>query len=634
MQSQKLCYSSKPIIVALVTTTLALVSQVSLADIKSYVSPVTVLNDDDAFEVNKDGTYVEEESVSLRINDASAIQNYGHSRLVFTRGRESIKVLGAYTRTPNGKRLKVPADKIYTQQLPMSAKAPLFGDIMVKAIVFPDVQVGSVLSYQYRRIVTKPLFDGEFTAFESLPKVMTIKKTRISVTAPANMKLFTEKHGAIEGGEIQAGRAGTHRWIWNANDLNAVRPEPGSVSPAQVSPFVAISTFSDYQAVANAYGVKANQAAAVTPKVRRLADRITNGIAGRRQQAKALYNWVSKNIRYVAIYFGLGGVVPHKADDIIDNAYGDCKDHATLLQALLEAKGIRSSQALVNAKNLYTLPKTPLSSDIFNHSINYLPKYHLFLDTTLGQAPFGRLAPQEYGKPALVVNAGSGRPQIISIPDTVPAQDQAKSLTRALLHSNGDVTGKVYFADKGMFKALDRKILSTVPKGMQAQVAGRLISRMGVQGSGDLDYNDPDDLSKPLKFRGQFYLPSYADLSGDGAFQFPVGIPDLMGMGMRLAHIISLPSRSMPFICPANRRIQSIQLALPESLQPRLPRPVKFSNALGSYQSTYELKGHLLKVKRVLSLDSKSATCKANQYAQLQALYSKAIKDMRQQVLY
>ena len=612
----------------------ALSAQVHNKDDAPYVSPVTVVNDKDLFHVHKDGTYTEEETLSLRINEASAIQHFGHSHLVFTKSRESIRVLNAFTETPGGRRIKVPPDKIYTQQLPMSAKAPMLGDIKVKAIVFPHVQVGSVLTYHYRRVVKKPLFAGEFTAFENLPKTLSVKKTQISVTAPADMKLHIATQGAIKGGEIEAGHSGTRRWVWTASDLTAIRDEPGSVSPVQVGPFVAISSFSGYKAVAKAYAAKAEMAAAVTPKVRQLADRVTQGVADPRRQAEALYNWVSKHIRYVAVYFGLGGVVPHRADEIIDNGYGDCKDHATLLQALLKAKGIQSSQVLVNARNFYTLTQAALSTDIFDHCINYLPKYHLFVDATLGEAPFGTLAPEEYGKPALVVNGGNGEPKLMKIPDTLPERDQAHSITHATLKSNGDVTGKVQFKDRGMFLAMDRKVLSKLPSGVQPQVAGRLISQMGVRGWGDLDYNDPDKLSRTLDFSGSFSLPGYADYPGDGAFQLPVGIPDLMGMSLRLAHAISLPSRSMPFICPDNRRIQTIDLRVPKGFKGKLPKSVDFSNTLGSYRSQYTQRGRTISVNRVLTLNSKTAICTGGQYPQLQALYSKAIKDMRQQILY
>jgi transglutaminase-like putative cysteine protease len=72
--------------------------------------------------------------------------------------------------------------------------------------------------------------------------------------------------------------------------------------------------------------------------------------------------WVSKNIRYVAIDIGNSGIVPHDADSVLANAYGDCKDHAVLYSALLKAKGIQSETVLINLGEAYTLPTWPRSS--------------------------------------------------------------------------------------------------------------------------------------------------------------------------------------------------------------------------------------------------------------------------------
>jgi transglutaminase-like putative cysteine protease len=50
----------------------------------------------------------------------------------------------------------------------------------------------------------------------------------------------------------------------------------------------------------------------------------------------------------------LGRVVPNDAASVLHNKFGDCKDKATLMWALLAAKGISSEQALINLGNAYT----------------------------------------------------------------------------------------------------------------------------------------------------------------------------------------------------------------------------------------------------------------------------------------
>ncbi|WP_163602946.1 transglutaminase domain-containing protein, partial [Klebsiella pneumoniae] len=63
------------------------------------------------------------------------------------------------------------------------------------------------------------------------------------------------------------------------------------------------------------------------PEVRRQADLITSGITDRREQARAIFDWVSRNIRYFGIFLGNGGYIPRSAATVLVDKYGDCKDH-------------------------------------------------------------------------------------------------------------------------------------------------------------------------------------------------------------------------------------------------------------------------------------------------------------------
>ena len=74
------------------------------------------------------------------------------------------------------------------------------------------------------------------------------------------------------------------------------------------------------------------------------------------------------------------------------------------MQALLAAKGIASTQALVNSGATYSLPKVPVLSMV-NHVIVYVPSLNLFLDSTSATTPFGMYCPwADSDKPVLLVD--------------------------------------------------------------------------------------------------------------------------------------------------------------------------------------------------------------------------------------
>ena len=145
-------------------------------------------------------------------------------------------------------------------------------------------------------------------------------------------------------------------------------------------PQLVITSFKDEVELGASYWSSMKDKDVVTPEIQALADEITKGIGDKRAQAEAIDRWVKKNIRYVMVFLGSGGVTPNPAPTVLKNKYGDCKDHVALMGALLKAKGIASEQALINLGSIYGLPDLPLPN--FNHVMLYLPELGLYTDPT------------------------------------------------------------------------------------------------------------------------------------------------------------------------------------------------------------------------------------------------------------
>ena len=410
---------------------------------QTYQSPITVLESHVTYTVAPDGTYVREETRRERINVPEAVQAAAQTYLPFNGSLERLEVLEAYTETPDGKQIPVEPDKIITQQSPISTAAPAFGDLKITAIVFPQIAPGAIKVHRERRTRLKPLFAGAFGMVEVFPPPIAYGDVRVTLVAPANLPMRIEAQ-EMKGGVTMPDRAGEAKWTWTLENTSAQAPEPNSVSPVDYGPRIAATTFTDFAAAAAAYTKGAEPKARVTPAVQMLADELTAGVTGPRAQAKALYEWVAGNIRYVALAFGLGGVVPRDSDEILQSRYGDCKDHVTLLSALLAAKGIESHAVLINAANSYWRPSVPVSPGIYNHAITYVPSLDLYLDSTAQVVPFGLLPFLELGKAALVtggLDGGAGREP----PDRVARQldDERRHESRDRRRRNGARRGYV-----------------------------------------------------------------------------------------------------------------------------------------------------------------------------------------------
>ena len=97
---------------------------------------------------------------------------------------------------------------------------------------------------------------------------------------------------------------------------------------------------------------------------------------------RAIYDFVVTNTRYVALEFGIHGYKPYRVDRVLARRFGDCKDKASLIHAMLKVAGVDSRLVLLRMRHLGSLATEPASLAAFNHAIVYVPKFDLYLDGT------------------------------------------------------------------------------------------------------------------------------------------------------------------------------------------------------------------------------------------------------------
>ena len=85
-----------------------------------------------------------------------------------------------------------------------------------------------------------------------------------------------------------------------------------------------------------------------TPAIQQKVAEFTAGMTDPVAKMKALAEYMQRQIRYVAIEIGIGGYQPHLASDIFAHQYGDCKDKATLLAAMLNEIGVQSYYVIID----------------------------------------------------------------------------------------------------------------------------------------------------------------------------------------------------------------------------------------------------------------------------------------------
>ena len=594
-------------------------------------APITWIRDDSVYELHADGSYTLEQSGALRINSPQGVRAAGELPLGYSESMQKLEVLEAYTTTRDGKRIDVGPGGIRDQESRASSNAPMFSDRKTRVIIYPQVEVGSVVSTRFRRTQLKPDIPGLFSMWETLSGLVDVESSTVTLRAPANLELYIDTRGA-DGGEIPDPPPGMREWRWSFKPSKGAPAEPRQVNARDLGPYIMASTFAGWDDLAKAYDARAAEMARPSPAIRKLADEITAGIKDRREQARLLYQWVGTNIRYVAIHLEDGGFVPHSAEAIYEARYGDCKDHATILHALLAAKKIPSSTVLLNAADSYFVPRI-VTARAFNHAITWLPDFDLFVDSTPGLLPFGVLTSNEYGKQVLVVDVGKGKSALRTLPLPAPGNDWIDTHADYVVGADGTITGRTYGESGGLYQGIDRQAMNSLSPDQRAQLVNRA---MGQRGTARLEAGDPRNFEKPFTYGTRLEMPQYFKLPGPGAYRLQLGNGRLGGTLDQFSQMMSEPTRTLPMSCPApGRRTETATIKLaPGTKVTQLPDGVNVTMKYGSFTSKYELKDDTLTATRTLTLEYPSAVCPPEDYAALRDLAGVVGKQSQEQFLY
>ena len=545
--------------------------------------------------VEKDGSYVSTSHVEITTTNESAAKAIAQQALPFSDAIEDLEITEAYTLKSDGTKLPVDPSQIFVQAPQGVAQAPMFNDVKTKAMVFPNVAANDTLVYTTTRRSKEPLFPDQFFHAEIFPQVAAWNEVRMSVSAPKSLALRVESHDVAMEQSTEGDKV-VYRWHYTA-------PMPktqdfAAIAPIDREPRFFVSTFKDYDELGRAFASLAAPKATVTPKVKALADEVTAGMSDRRAQTKALYEWVSKHIRYVGIEIGRGRVTPHDADTVIANGYGDCKDHVVLFAALLQAKGIRSEMALINAGNSFVLSGPPSLAQL-NHVITWLPDLKLYADTTAAIAPFGTLPFIEYGKPVVhAVNKGATQ-------HTTPllGSDEASMSLKAVTHisADGKVQGESTTTAKGPFAVVLRQIGAAI-QGMGSERAGQdALHRANLTGTASFDLTPPSELADSYTITAHFDAqPNFPFTTGQG-FPMPPGIRILPFAGDGLVgplFLRNLPA-SEPTPCWSGVQVEDLSLEPPPGKHfAKLPMDIDVTTDNLSFTAHWQQTDRVISVHR------------------------------------
>jgi hypothetical protein len=543
--------------------------------------------------VNKDGTAQQTWTRRVKLLSEAAVEANGKVATPYRETLQSVEVLEAFTQKADGRRVEADRASMVTKEI--ASKDPVDAhDGKLHVVYFPDLEVGDTIVLTTRVNTQRAVLPGHFVEGFGAE---TFFNDRVQVVVPKDMHLHLSLYGdGFEHKIVQGDNDTTHTVLFPAKaSLPSEPSENGAIAKADSGTHFVISTFPDYETLGRSGFAEIGPRAQITPEIRALAETITRGIENRRAQTEAIDRWVKRNIRYVAIEIGVGGYVPHAAADVLRNRYGDCKDKATLMSALLAVKGIASELVLINSGNSYSLPERPRLG-AFNHAILYVPEFNTYTDPTAASAAFGVLHHTTYDKPVVRLSASGG------IVDRTPAMrpDDHSNInrTRIEIAADGTVTGETVEISTGIFASHARELSAKVRPNSAERLAQEQLRANGFAGKGRYEIGNEADLAEPFVLRGQFAFDAQVKFSPTATYAVPTGLSVKVRPGGFLLNA-RLPGRKLPFVCYSGRQVEEIDLTFAEGLPlPRALNPRKIENRVFTYVSDSRIDDRTLKIRR------------------------------------
>jgi hypothetical protein len=409
--------------------------------------------EEDHITLAADGTVTERHHSIVKIlEEQRGKEKYADVHVPFDRKRQTLTIdLARTVGTDGAPHIAAPEEigDIVPQAI---ADATMYSDVRERVISFPAVDKGSVVELQWTR-TTKLSPDSAQGGERLLAQWNPVQSRLVTITTPLNItpKIVLER-STLKAVETKTGS--THTFTITGKDLPDQHEEMGQLEDAGVLPRVVFGFQPDWNK-ALAPVAERFFAIAIPDKlpdaVAQKAHAIVADAKATTDEAKtrALFNFVSREIRGIDIELGVAGYQPHAPDVVLANRYGDDRDKVGLLLALAAAEKIKGRPLLVRTGHVPVLAEVPTLAQ-FDHMIAKLDVggKELYLQPTNEHARYDIATA---GQDNLVLPVAPGGAELGRRPVLDPSTSKSHVTANYKLAANGDLEASFVYALSGAF---------------------------------------------------------------------------------------------------------------------------------------------------------------------------------------
>ncbi len=371
----------------------------------------TVLLNQQVSEIYKDGTYTTLFHLIVFLKADTDIERFKKQNVFYNPVQEKIDIIKARIYDADLKYTEVNDIGDYAYG---GNDASLFYDLRVKQIVFPKLEKGSIIEYEYikyhagNNMYGRNYYGDNF----SLQTYYPIRENRITlITEPeivlniqpvnmTNMPVLKKKNEKSGKKKVMT---------YSQTMIPKIKQEANMPSEGSFTPALYMSTFNTWRE----FGVWLTELYRDQLIPDDNMKKLTAEIVGNETETNAIiskiYQYIVGQIRYVGLEYGISGIQPRKIGTVVATGFGDCKDKASLMTALLRLSGIDADVALARTRSKGTYNYSLPLIEAFDHAVCFVHyRGGIIIDGTADYYTYGVLpASDNIGKVFVLDNAKS-----------------------------------------------------------------------------------------------------------------------------------------------------------------------------------------------------------------------------------
>jgi Domain of Unknown Function with PDB structure (DUF3857)/Transglutaminase-like superfamily len=526
----------------------------------------------------------------------------------------------------------------------------LIQDVKFKVLNIPAPDPGNVVGYEYEK-EERPFALQDFWDFQ---REIPARERRYSLQLPVGWEF---KASWLHYPEVAPTPIGSNHWQWVVTDLKAIRredqmpPMDGVAGRMFVTYFApggaSQNGFSNWQQMGSWYLSLTNGRLDASQEIKAKVASLTASVPTQVARMRAVAEFMQHDIRYVAIELGIGGWQPHPAAEVFSHRYGDCKDKATLMAAMLREIGIESDYVVINTERGSVTPDVPAHLTAFDHVILALklpkdvidpslmatlqhPKQGrlLFFDPTNELIPFGQIGGYLQANYGLLVTPDGG--ELIELPQQPAAMNSIQRTGKLTIDTTGTLKGEVKELRLGRRASYERSRQRTITKDTDRikpieELLASSLSSFHITHATLINVQQTD---QPFGFNYTFESPNYAKNAGNLLLVRPRVI------GSKSSGLLETREpRKFPieFEGPA-RDTDTFEITIPAGyVVDELPPPVDAEFSFASYHAKTVVNGNTVGYTRTFEL--KELSVPVNKAEDLRRFYRMIAGDERNTVV-